>query len=40
MKPTNSTERYGLCSKEHEIVAVLHAGNHTIPFEMLLYGVC
>ena len=34
---TNAAKTYGLCSEEHEIVAVLHAGNDTISIEVLLY---
>lgn len=37
---TNSTEGDGLGSEEHEVVAVLHAGNDPVPFEVLLNGRC
>ncbi|KAL3813811.1 hypothetical protein ACJIZ3_015079 [Penstemon smallii] len=37
---TDTAKRNGLCAKEHEVIAVLHASNHTISFEMVLHRRC
>lgn len=37
VRRTNATKTNGLSTKEHEIVALLHASNHTVAFEMLTH---
>lgn len=36
-KRTNTTEGDGLSPEEHEVIAVLHARNHAVSFEMVVH---